>query len=244
MTTISTQYTTIGFDADDTLWHNETLYTMTQAKFRDLLTDYHEPEWIDRRLYETEIANLHRFGYGIKSFTLSMIETAIELTEGRVTGYEIQQIIDAAKEMLASPVELLPCVPETLAHLSKEYPLILITKGDLFDQEAKLARSGLSEFFTDVEILSEKNEPAYTQVLARHGIRPEQFLMIGNSVRSDILPIKALGGEAIHIPYSTTWAHEQVAWEAIEHEFPQLESMCELVSFLEQQDGESRGLKV
>jgi putative hydrolase of the HAD superfamily len=230
--------TAIGFDADDTLWHNETLYTMTQAKLCDLLSDYHDPDWIDRRLYETEMRNLHRFGYGIKSFALSMIETAIELTEGRVAGRDIQQIIDAAKEMQSAPVELLPCVKETLAQLSERYPLILITKGDLFDQESKLARSGLSEYFAAVEILSEKNEAAYSRVLDAHGIQPEQFLMVGNSVRSDILPVKALGAEAIYIPYTITWEHEQVAQDAVGHTFQQLESMCELARYLEQQNGE------
>lgn len=227
------QITTIGFDADDTLWHNETLYTLTQAKFRELLSDYHEPEWIDRKLYETEVANLHRFGYGIKSFALSMIETAIELTEGRVTGREVQQIIDAAKEMQASPVDPLPCVPETLSYLSARYALILITKGDLFDQESKLARSGLAEHFSAVEVLSEKDEDAYRRILDAHAIPPERFLMVGNSIRSDILPVVALGAEAVHIPYFTTWAHEEVAEESIERPYARLESMCELVPYLE-----------
>lgn len=228
---------TIGFDADDTLWHNETLYTMTQAEFRTLLTDYHDPEWIDRKLFETEMRNLHRFGYGIKSFTLSMIETAIELTEGRVTGREIQQIIDAAKEMQSAPVEVLPCVAETLARLGERYPLFLITKGDLFDQKSKLARSGLSEYFAAVEVFSEKNESAYMRVLDAHGIRPEQFLMVGNSIRSDILPVKALGAEAVHIPYFTTWEHEQVDQDAIDVSFHHLGSMCELAALLERLDG-------
>lgn len=229
-----TTFTTIGFDADDTLWHNETLYTMTQARFRDLLSGYHDTEWIDRKLYETEMANLHRFGYGIKSFTLSMIETAIALTEGRVTGHEVQQIIDAAKEMQSSPVEPLPCVPETLAYLSGRYPLILITKGDLFDQESKLARSGLSGYFDAVEILTEKDEDAYRRILDAHGIPPERFLMVGNSVRSDILPVKALGAEAVYIPYETTWEHELVADDRIEHSFARLDSMCDLAPYLEQ----------
>ena len=230
---MSLQLSAIGFDADDTLWHNETLYTMTQAKFRDLLSAYHDPDWIDQKLYETEMANLHRFGYGIKSFALSMIETAIELTEGRVTGREVQQIIDAAKEMQSSPVEPLPCVPETLATLGERYPLILITKGDLFDQESKLARSGLSDYFAAVEVLSEKDEAAYRRVLDAHTIAPHSFLMVGNSVRSDILPVLALGSDAIHIPYETTWAHEQVDHEALDQPFAQLSSMCELIPHLD-----------
>ncbi len=228
------QIDTIGFDADDTLWHNETLYTMTAAKFRELLSGYHDPEWIDQRLYETEVANLHRFGYGIKSFALSMIEAAIELTEGRISGYEVQKIIDAAKEMQASPVELLPCVEETLKKLTREYQLLLITKGDLFDQEAKLARSGLSKYFTRVEVVSEKDASTYSRVLTKHDIAPEHFLMVGNSVRSDVLPLKSLGAEAVHIPYATTWAHEQVDKTSIRDSFATLGSMCELIPYLGQ----------
>ena len=239
MTTLN-HFTTIGFDADDTLWHNETLYTMTEAKFREMLAGYHEPEWISRRLYETEVANLRRFGYGIKSFALSMIEAAIELTEGRVSGLEVKQIIDAAKEMQASPVELLPCVSETLAQLSQAYPLLLITKGDLFDQEAKLVRSGLSAYFNAVEVVTEKDECTYQRVLEKHSIDPGDFLMVGNSVRSDIMPIKALGGEAVHIPYATTWAHEVVTQASIRHEFIQLKSMCGLTELLEQNGAISR----
>ena len=231
----------IGFDADDTLWHNETLYTMTQAEFRALLADYHEPEWIDRKLFETEMRNLHRFGYGIKSFALSMIETAIELTEGRISGREIQRIIDAAKQMQSAPVEALPCVPDTLARLNGRYPLMLITKGDLFDQESKLARSGLSEYFTAMEVLSEKDEAAYLRVLDAHGIRPDRFLMVGNSIRSDILPVKSLGAEAVYIPYATTWEHEQVDQDAIDVAYHQLASMCELVPLVEQLDAGPAG---
>ncbi len=226
------QIDTIGFDADDTLWHNETLYTMTAAKFRDLLSDYHEPEWIDQRLYETEVANLHSFGYGIKSFALSMIEAAIELTEGRISGYEVQKIIDAAKEMQASPVKLLPCVEETLKRLTNEYRLLLITKGDLFDQEVKLARSGLGKYFDRIEVVTEKDESTYNHVLMKHAISPERFLMVGNSVRSDVLPLKSLGAEAVHIPYVTTWAHEQVDRAQISTTFASLSSMCELIPFL------------
>jgi putative hydrolase of the HAD superfamily len=223
----------IGFDADDTLWHNETLYNTTQARFRDLLSAYHQPEWIDRKLYETEMANLNSYGYGIKSFALSMIETAIELTEGRITGREVNRIIDFAKEMQASPVQPLPCVRNTLAELSRHYPLILITKGDLFDQESKLARSGLGDYFTAVEVLSEKDSTAYQRILDAHGIDAKRFLMIGNSVRSDILPVKALGAHAIHIPYETTWAHEHVDEDQINHPFVPLNSMCDLIPYLE-----------
>lgn len=228
-----TPITAIGFDADDTLWHNESLYYLTQEKYRTLLAPYHEAEWIDRKLYETEMRNLQRFGYGIKAFTLSMIETAIELTEGRIQGYEIQQIIGFAKEMMAAPVDLLPCVRETLTLLAQRFQLILITKGDLFDQETKLARSGLADLFDAVEVLSEKHVAAYEAVLAKHRLQPSQFMMVGNSVRSDILPVVALGAEAVHIPYHITWQHEAAAAHDATQGFYELDSMCELSSLLE-----------
>ena len=200
----------IAFDADDTLWHNETYYRDAEAAFRRMLSAYHEEDWIQERLFATEMRNLGHFGYGIKSFVLSMIETAVELTEGRVTGPEIQAIVDLGREMLAHPVELLPHVEEALGALQGRYRLMLITKGDLLDQEAKLARSGLDAFFQAVEVVSEKDEAAYRAILARHRIAPSEFLMVGNSVRSDILPVVELGGRAVHVPYATTWIHEHV----------------------------------
>jgi len=147
----------IAFDADDTLWHNERLYLNAQARFKELLAQYHSPEWIDERLYKAEMRNLPHFGYGIKAFALSMIETAVELTEGRISGRDIQTIIDAAKEMLAAEVELLEHVAETIARLASAYSLMVITKGDLRDQEAKIARSGLATYFRYIEIVSDKN---------------------------------------------------------------------------------------
>lgn len=200
----------IAFDADDTLWHNEGYYRDAEAAFRRMLAAYHDEAWIQERLFATEMRNLGHFGYGIKSFVLSMIETAIELTDGRVTGQEIQTIVDLGKHMLAHPVETLAHAPETLAALRDRYRLMLITKGDLLDQEAKLARSGLDVFFSAVEVVSEKDENAYRAILCRHGIQPSEFLMVGNSVRSDILPVVALGGHAVHVPYDTTWIHEHV----------------------------------
>ncbi len=230
----SAMITAIGFDADDTLWHNESLYHLTQEKYRTLLAPYHAPEWIDRKLYETEMRNLQRFGYGIKGFTLSMIETAVELSEGRVRGDEIGQILDFAKEMMAAPVELLPCVRETLTALSRRFRLLLITKGDLFDQETKLARSGLAHLFDAVEVLSEKHAPAYQAVLAKHSLVPSRFLMVGNSARSDILPVTELGARAVHIPYAITWQHEEAEPGATVKGVYALASMCELLPLLEQ----------
>ena len=200
----------IAFDADDTLWHNEAHYRDAEAVFRQMLAAQHDEDWVQERLYATEIRNLGHFGYGIKSFVLSMIETAIELTDGQVTGREIGAILDIGKEMLAHPVEPLPYVAETLALLKGHYRLMVITKGDLLDQEAKLARSGLDAFFSVTEVVTEKDEAVYRAILARHNIAPEEFLMVGNSVKSDILPVVALGAKAVHVPYATTWLHERV----------------------------------
>ncbi len=202
------RFDVIAFDADDTLWHNERLFLSAQARFRDLLTHYHSPEWIDARLYQTELRNLPHFGYGIKAFALSMIETAVELTEGRISGRDIQVIIDAAKEMLSTEVELLDHVAETIPRLADSYALMLITKGDLRDQELKIARSGLAPHFRHVEIVSDKSPESYSRLLQHHGIPPERFLMVGNSLRSDILPVLALGASAVYVPHELTWAHE------------------------------------
>jgi putative hydrolase of the HAD superfamily len=204
------RFDVIAFDADDTLWHNERLYLRAQDKFRTLLSQYHSPEWIDERLYQAEMRNLPHFGYGIKSFALSMIETAVELTEGRITGRDLRVILDAAKEMLVAEVELIDDVRETLAQLASRYDLMVITKGDLHDQESKLARSRLGEHFRRVEIVSSKSAASYAALLKRHGIAAKQFLMVGNSLRSDILPVLEIGGSAVYIPYELTWAHEMV----------------------------------
>jgi putative hydrolase of the HAD superfamily len=202
---------TIGFDADDTLWHNETLFALTQEKFRALLAPYGDATRIDDQLFATETRNLEHFGYGIKGFTLSMIETAVELTEGRIGGHEVGQIVEWGRTMLASPVELLPGVEDVVAQLGEEYPLLLITKGDLFDQESKLARSGLGDYFQHVEIVREKDAAIYAAILNKHGVAPDSFLMVGNSVKSDILPVLTIGGKAAHIPYAITWQHEVAA---------------------------------
>jgi putative hydrolase of the HAD superfamily len=176
-----------------------------------LLAGYHSPEQIQHKLYEIELRNLNNFGYGVKGFTLSMIETAIELTGGQVGGAAIQQIIDFAKAMVHAPVELLDYVAEVVPRLAAAYPLMLLTKGDLFDQESKLARSGLAEHFRYVEIVSDKTITSYRALLQRYQIDPARFLMVGNSLRSDILPVTALGARAVYIPYHLTWAHETVA---------------------------------
>ena len=201
--------TTIAFDADDTLWHNETLFSVTQGQFREILRRYVGEADIDARLYETEVRNLRLFGYGIKGFTLSMIETAIEVSGERIAVRDIRRLIDFGKAMLEHPVELLDGVEGVIAALKDRFRLMVITKGDLFDQESKIARSGLADQFDAVEIVAEKDEATYRQVLERHDLRAEDVLMVGNSVRSDILPATTLGMRAVHIPYQVTWAHEQ-----------------------------------
>jgi Predicted hydrolase (HAD superfamily) len=198
----------IGFDADDTLWHNESIFTITEEKFRAILHSYNT-ELVNKTLSSTQIKNLKLFGYGIKGFILSMVETSIELTNGEINGSEIQKIIDFGREMLANPIELLPHVQEVIEDLSRKYRLLLITKGDLIDQETKIARSGLAEFFTGVEIVSDKNSETYEKILSRYEITASRFIMIGNSMRSDIVPIVQIGGHAVHIPYFSTWEHEQ-----------------------------------
>lgn len=225
----------IAFDADDTLWHNEPYYRDAEAAFRRMLASYHEEDWIQERLFSTEMRNLGHFGYGIKSFVLSMIETAVELTEGRVSGPEIQAIMDLGKGMLAHPVELLPHVENTLRALQGRYRLMVITKGDLLDQEGKLARSGLDSHFTAVEVVSEKDEAVYRAILARYQIEPAEFLMVGNSLKSDILPVVALGAQAVHIPYATTWIHEHVE-EVDSSRFTTLEHLGLLPEWLSTQE--------
>ncbi len=239
MALLPQQLDIIAFDADDTLWHNEPLFTQTEGKFRALLEPYHTKEWIDKRLYETEVRNLEVFGYGIKGFTLSMIETAIELTQGRIPGKDIQRIIGFSKEMLSRPVQLLQGVTEVITALSKHHKLMMITKGDLFEQESKIARSGLADFFSFVEIVSEKDPDTYTRILAKQQIQPEHFLMVGNSMKSDILPVREVGGHAVYIHYDTTWQHEHLSTEETDgiHYF-QIETISELPSFINTLHGE------
>jgi putative hydrolase of the HAD superfamily len=227
----------LAFDADDTLWHTERLYVGAQHRFRQLLSHYHDREWVEARLYETEMRNLGHFGYGIKAFALSMIETALELTEGRISGADIQAIITMAKDMLSADVELLDHVAATLPALADRYPLMIITKGDLRDQEQKIARSGVAAHFQRVEIVSDKSRDSYAALLGRHGLAAERFMMIGNSLRSDILPVLALGATAVYIPYPLTWAHEAAELPARDqpgfHEIVHIGLLPELLARLE-----------
>jgi putative hydrolase of the HAD superfamily len=205
----------VAFDADDTLWHNERLFIDTQDRFRGLLGRHTSEEVIRQRLFDTEVANLQHYGYGVKAFTLSMIETAIDITGGSVTGDEVAEILRWGREMLLAPVDLLPGVEATVTELAADHPLMVITKGDLLDQETKLARSGLGDLFTYVEVVSRKDRATYEEILDTHGIDPEAFVMVGNSMRSDIVPIAEMGATAVHVPYETTWAHEEVPEERL-----------------------------
>lgn len=223
----------IVFDADDTLWHNEPIFQATEVHFAELLSAHQPSTVIREKLFSTEMKNLKHFGYGIKGFTLSMIETALELTEGKAKGSEIRQILDWGREMLAHPVQLLDGVRETVEILARDHQLMLLTKGDLFDQESKLARSGIGDAFAAVEIVSEKDAATYRRIMKRHAIRPERFLMVGNSLRSDVLPAIEAGAVALHIPYAVTWAHEQL--EVPEGDgalFSRLERIADLVDWI------------
>ena len=224
----------LGFDGDDTLWHSETRFHVTQGEFRELLKRHAPEANVDTRLAEMEMQNLAIYGYGVKSFTLSMLETAIELTEARIPTKDLEVILSWGKRMLMEPLELLPGVEETLTSLSADHDLVLITKGDLFDQESKLARSGLGELFIGVEIISEKNVDAYRRIFQRRAIDPRQFVMVGNSLRSDVVPVVELGGRAVHIPYTVTWAHEEVPEDQLpKNGWSRIASIAELPGVLE-----------
>lgn len=224
----------IAFDADDTLWHNEPLYRDMQQRVIEIMAHHQDAEWIRQRMDETEIRNLEHYGYGAKGFTLSLIETAIDLTAGQVTGKEIGQIIGLVKQMLRAPIELLDGVRETIAQLAASHALMLITKGDLFDQESKLARSGLGDHFSRIEIVPAKTTPVYAAIAAKHALNPARFLMVGNSLKSDILPVLALGGHAIYVPYVTTWEHERVSEaELAGKQFHELSDIAQLPALLD-----------
>jgi len=213
--------THVAFDADDTLWAHENIFVDAKSRCLKLLSPYMQPGMdLEEELYRFERKNLKIFGYGVKGFTLSMIETAIELSGGKISGAEILEIIDLAKEMLDHPIHLLPGVEMALDALEGKFTLLVITKGDLFDQENKLARSGVGDRFDVVEIVSEKNPEAYRAILSRHGIAPGKLIMIGNSLKSDVLPVIEAGGRAAHLPFELTWHHEAVTRAAVDYWTP------------------------
>lgn len=229
-----TRPTLIALDADDTLWHNETLFRMTQQRFQALLAPYADAHEVEARLAATERRNLGVFGYGVKGFTLSMMETAIELTAGQAPTAVLAEILAAGRELMQHPIEPLPGVHDALAALAERAPLVLVTKGDLFHQESKLAASGLGDFFTGVEIVSEKHPDTYRRIYQRHGVAAERALMVGNSVRSDILPALEAGGHAALVPYPLVWAHEAAEVPHGHPRFRQFESLSEVAPWLDQ----------
>lgn len=219
----------IAFDADDTLWENEVYYTGAQVKLKSLLEKYLPIEDIHDAVYQTEMRNIGIYGYGIKSFTLSMIETAITLTEGRITANDIQAVIGYGQEMLTADIQLLPGVKQTLQKLAETYSLMMVTKGDLLDQERKVNQTSIGGLFDHIEIVSEKNRADYQVLLGKYNLQPEKFLMVGNSLRSDILPVIQLGGQAVHIPRADTWMHEHVEPErAYSNSYTVIESISML----------------
>lgn len=201
----------IAFDADDTLWHNEYLYDEARRQLDEILRPYApSPEEVERIVHDTEMANLPYYGFGISSFTLALIEAAVTVTGGRFSGEDIGRVMAISRGMVTAEVRLIDEVEETLAALSVDYPLLLITKGDLLHQQNKVARSGLGGYFAGVEVVSDKTPEVYREILTRRGIAPERFLMVGNSPRSDILPVATLGGRAVYVPNGTSWVYDLV----------------------------------
>lgn len=224
---------TIAFDADDTLWQNESFFRLTQDRFAALLKDYADADHLEERLLAAERRNIGHYGFGVKGFTLSMIETAIEVTEERVPASVIRELIEAGQDMLAHPIHLLEGVQEVLETIAPDYDLMLITKGDLLDQERKLAQSGLGDFFDAAEIVSDKNRQTYRDIFQRHGCDPSETVMIGNSVKSDVIPAIEAGSWGIWIPHGLTWALEEAESPEDHPRYCELQSMADLPAALQ-----------
>jgi putative hydrolase of the HAD superfamily len=224
--------TTIGFDADDTLWVNETYFRNAEAEFASLLESYETKNTIDQELFKTEMRNLELYGYGIKGFMLSMIESALELSNQRVSQETIGRILELGKGMISHKLELLDGVEEVLEALSPKFRLLVLTKGDLLDQERKLERSGLIDYFHHVEVLSDKKERNYGRLLEHLEIEVGEFLMVGNSLKSDVLPILNIGARAVHVPFHTTWAHEEVHPKEHENRHLTLSKLTDILHYL------------
>jgi len=219
--------TTIGFDADDTLWHNERFFALTQDHFAALLVDHTDRDTLMARLLAAERRNLPHYGFGIKGFTLSMIETAIEVTDGRVPASVIAQLLDAGRDMLSHAVDLLPHAADTVEALRGRYKVIVITKGDLLDQERKLAQSGLRDLFHGIEIVSAKTPDIYTRIFEAHGTGADQGMMVGNAMASDVVPMISAGGWGVHVPHGLTWEIEH-AETPDHHKYHQIDTLSEL----------------
>ncbi|MFW5713513.1 MAG: HAD family hydrolase [Brevefilum sp.] len=231
---------TVAFDADDTLWQNEALYQEAQARLQEILSPWASQEETHRVLTKTELDNLSLYGYGIKAFTLSMIESALEISQNQINPEKIEQILTLGRSMLQKEVDLLPNVEPVLSTLSRTYRLMVITKGDLLDQTSKIKRSGLQDYFSFVEVLNQKNPPAYRAILDKHNLDVRSFLMVGNSLRSDIAPVLALGGKTVHIPATSTWEHEMLADFDPSHEgYYQIQDIKELPDLIAELDNKA-----
>ena len=222
----------IAFDADDTLWVNEPYFRDSEQKFCSLMAEYASERDLERELLKIEIANLGLYGYGIKGFILSMMEAALTISGGTINAQGIAQILELGRQMLNQPIELLDGVEDVLAALKGKYRLVVATKGDLLDQERKLKKSGLTDYFHHVEVMSEKDEPNYLKLLKHLDIQPEEFLMIGNSLKSDVLPVLNIGGHAIHVPFHITWAHEQIEGSIDNERFKNVEGIREVLGLI------------
>jgi putative hydrolase of the HAD superfamily len=223
----------IAFDADDTLWVNEPYFQETEKKFCALMDEYLPQHTLSRELLKIEIANLALYGYGIKGYTLSMVEAAIRVSEGTISVAAIDKIINFGKELLNEPIELLDDVDEVLRSLHGQYRIVVATKGDLLDQHRKLKKSGLGHYFHHIEVMSEKAEDDYRKLISRLDVQPAEFMMIGNSLKSDVIPVINIGGHAIHVPYHTTWAHEHVETKLEHKNFRQVERLKDVLPLLE-----------
>jgi putative hydrolase of the HAD superfamily len=225
----------IAFDADDTLWENNALYLQARDRFKDILAKYPLSASVEERLEETEVANLKYFGFGAMSFILSMIETGVDITAGQVSAADIKAIVAIAKDMIAAEVRLYEDSEPTLAQLSRQQRLILITKGDLLHQQSKVERSGLRSYFQAVEVVADKTPAVYTALLDKYGVSPAHFLMVGDSMRSDMLPVLGLGGFAVFVPNADTWTHEKMEPpQGFEGRFFELERLSQLPDLLAQ----------
>lgn len=222
----------LAFDADDTLWVNEPYFREAEDKFSALLEDYLPHHSVTKELYKTELQNIPLYGYGVKGFMLSMVETALRVSSNTVPLAVIEKAIQYGKDLLDKPIELLEGVEETLHFLKDKYRLVMATKGDLLDQERKLKRSGLESYFHHIEIMSDKQEADYQKLIRHLDISPDEFLMIGNSLKSDALPVLAIGGHAIHVPYHTVWEHEKVDGTVQHDNFRSVESLQDILPFL------------
>ena len=222
----------IAFDADDTLWVNEPYFRNTEEQFYNLLSGYASQHSLERDLFKTEIDNLTLYGYGIKGFMLSMIETALTVTNNTIGIDVIGQILDLGKQMLNQPIELLDGVEEVLIALKNKYRLVVATKGDLLDQERKLKKSGLSHYFHHIEIMSEKDDANYLKLIRHLDIKPAELMMVGNSLKSDILPVLNVGSYGVHVPYHITWAHEQIEHSIVNERFKSVISIKDVLEFL------------